>query len=218
MEYDAVILGDEGVLTARTPTAVWRQAARAAFAAFDAEPTTEGVDSVIHGGVGQIRRVCELHGIEPERFWTRHESCAAAAQRAALEEGQKPLYDDVSELFDLDCPLVVVSNNQQRTVDHVVDRYGLDDQFAAWYGREPTLDALSRRKPSPHYIDKALTDLGVDTDDSALFVGDSNADVQAARRAGIDVTVVRRPSRVGYELTGEPTAEVTSLRHLATVV
>jgi HAD superfamily hydrolase (TIGR01549 family) len=218
MGYDAILLDNEGVLTERTSSEVWRAAARAAFAEFDVDPTTEGVDSVVHGGLGRIRRVCDVHGVPAETFWPRHEACAAAAQREALETGRKSLYDDVDALFALDCDLAVVSNTQQRTVDHVVEAYDLTDRFAVQYGREPTLDGVRLTKPSPHYLERALADLGVDSrDGTALYVGDSNVDVLAARRAGIDSAFVRRPHRADYDLTAEPTYEIDSLDDLAAI-
>jgi HAD superfamily hydrolase (TIGR01549 family) len=218
MGYDAVLLDCEGVLTERTSSEVWRAAARAAFAEFDAEPTTEGVDGVLHGSLGRIRRVCDLHDVSPDAFWPRHEARAAAAQRRALETGRKPLYDDADALFELDCDLGIVSNNQRRTVEHVVEVHGLDGRFAVRYGREPSLDAVPLKKPSPHYIERALADLGVDADRGAvLYVGDSNVDVLAARRAGVDSAFVRRPHRVEYNLAAEPTHQIDSLYELASV-
>jgi phosphoglycolate phosphatase-like HAD superfamily hydrolase len=228
MGYGAVILDTDGVLTERTSSEVWRAAARAAFAAFDVDPTTEGVDGVRHGSLSRVRRVCELHDVPVESFWSLYEARAAAAQRRALEAGRKPLYDDVEVLFELGCDLAIVSNNQHRTVEHVLDVYGLDGLFAVVYGREPSLDAVQLKKPSPHYVRRALDDLGLalavgpglDADrgsDAALYVGDSNVDVLAARRAGIDSAFVRRPHRRGYELAAEPTYEFESLHDLRAV-
>jgi phosphoglycolate phosphatase-like HAD superfamily hydrolase len=220
MGYDAVLLDTEGVLTERTSSEVWRAAARAAFAEFDADPTTEGVDGVVHGSLSRIRRVCEVHDIAAEAFWPRHEARAAAAQRRALESGRKGLYDDVEALFGLDCDpeFGIVSNNQHRTVEHVVDVYDLADRFAVRYGREPSLEAVRLTKPSPHYIERSLDDLGLDpARDAVLYVGDSNVGVLAADRAGVDSAFVRRPHRLGYELAAEPTYEFESLHDLATV-
>lgn len=234
MGYDAVVLDTDGVLTERTSSEVWRAAARAAFAEFGVDPTTEGVDGVRHGSLSRIRRVCELHDVPVESFWSRHEARAATAQRRALEAGRKPLYDDVEALFDLGCDLAIVSNNQHRTVEHVLDVHGLDGLFSVVYGREPSLDAVQRTKPSPHYVRRALDDLDIDLGSigdagsgaghegdrgsgNALYVGDSNVDVLAARRAGIDSAFVRRPHRRGYELAAEPTYEFESLHDLEAV-
>ncbi len=214
MSYEAVVFDDGGVLTVPTHTEVHREAVRAAFAEFGVEPTTEGVDGVVHGSFTRVRRVCELHGVDPEEFWPRHEAYAAAAQREALERGLKRRYDDFDALADLDVPLAVVSNQQQATVEYLVEAFGLDDLFEVAYGREPTVEGFRRTKPSSHYIERALSDLGAE---SALYVGDSNVDVVAADRAGIDSAFVHRPHRADYALAADPTYELESLRDLSAV-
>jgi phosphoglycolate phosphatase-like HAD superfamily hydrolase len=224
MRYEAILVDVDGVLTERTPSEVSRAAARAAFAEFDADPTTEGVDGVLHGSLARIRRVCDLHDVPTESFWSRHEARAVAAQREAIEAGSKPLYDDVDALSTLGCDLAVVSSNQHRTVEHVLDAHGIEGMFSVVYGREPSLDAVRRTKPSPYYLERALRDLdlGAEGDEdgdgpAALYVGDSNVDIVAATRAGIDSAFVRRPHRHGYELAADPTYELESLHDLPAV-
>ena len=214
MTYEAVVVDTDGVLTVPTETSVRREAVRAAFAEFGVEPTTEGIDGVVHGCFTRVRRVCDLHDVDHAEFWSRHEAYAAAAQREALERGIKTRYDDSEALRDIDAPLAVVSNDQQATVEHVVDAIGLDDLFEVTYGREPTVEGFRRTKPSAHYVERALSELGVE---SALYVGDSNVDVLAADRAGIDSAFVRRPHRADYALAADPTYELTSLRDLPAV-
>lgn len=177
-----------------------------------AEPTTESVDGVIHGGLTRVRRVCEVHGVDCEAFWPRREAKAAAAQRTAMERGEKRLYPDVSALSGLDRTLAVVSDDPRETVAAVLDRFGLDDLFDAAYGREPTVEGFRNRKPSPHYLERAVGELGAD---SVLYVGDSNVDVLAASRVGADSAFVRRPHRDGYRLAADPTYEVESLEEVA---
>lgn len=214
MSYEAVVFGHDGVLTVPTETEVYRKAVRAAFDEFGVEPTTEGIDGVVHGSLTHVQQVCGLHGVDPEEFWPRHEAYAAAAQREALERGRKTRYDDCDALRDLDVPLAVVSSEQQAAVEHVVDVFGLDDLFEVTYGREPTVEGFRRTKPSSYYIERALSDLGVE---SALYVGDSNVDVLAANRAGIDSAFVHRPHRADYALAADPTYELESLHDLAAV-
>ncbi|MDS0293925.1 HAD family hydrolase [Halogeometricum luteum] len=205
MCYDAVIFDDDGVLTTPTAMDVHRAAVRAAFEEFGADPTTEGVDGIVHGSLTRIRRVCEIHGVDYEAFWPRREAEAAAAQRAAMERGEKTLYDDVSALSDLDRTLAVVSGNQHETVETVLDRFGVADLFDVAYGREPTVEGYRNRKPSPYYLERAVEELGAD----------SNVDVLAADRAGADSAFVRRPHRDGYRLAADPTYEVESLEEVA---
>lgn len=233
--YDAVIFDNDGILTEPTAGDAARRAARDAFEEFSVEPTEEDVADVVDGDVASVRRVCDRHGVDAESFWPRHEALSAAAKRAALEDGTKPLYDDVVAIVDLDATLAVVSNNQHATVEHILDVFDLDGLFAAVYGREPSMDGIRRKKPAPHYLNRALADLGYRSNgvggegegkgttgagdgngrlDGVLFVGDSNADVLAAERAGVDSAFVRRPHRDGYDLVADPTHELDSLYDL----
>ena len=211
MSYEAVVFDNDGVLTLPTEREVYRAGVRAAFEEFGVDPGTEAIDGIFRGSLTRIRRVCEAHGVDHEAFWPRHETHVSDAQRAALEAGAKPLYDDFDALRTLDVPLAVVSNNQHATVEHVVEIFELDGLFEVAYGREPTIEGIRRKKPSSHYLERALADLGVD---SALYVGDSNVDVLAADRVGIDSAFVRRPHRADYPLAADPTHELGSLHDL----
>jgi len=214
MGYEAILFDNDGVLTHPTPTTVVRRGVREAFAAFDVEPTTEAVDGVVHGGLTDLRRICDHHDLDHEAFWPHREARVAAAQRRAMETGEKPLYTDVDALTDLDVPLGVVSNNQAETVEGVLAAFDLGDRFDVAYGRTPTIEGFRRRKPEPHYLEAALDDLGVD---DALFVGDSNADLLAASRADCDAAFVRRPHRADYDLAADPDHVIDSLADLPAI-
>ena len=211
MTYEAVVFDNDGVLTVPTERTVYRAGVRAAFEEFGADPAAEAIDGLFRGSLTGVRRVCEAHDVDHEAFWPRHEVHVSDAQREALEAGAKTLYEDFEALRTLDVPLAVVSNNQHATIEHIVEVFELDDLFEVAYGREPTVEGIRRKKPSPYYLERALSDLGVD---SALYVGDSNVDVLAADRAGIDSAFVRRPHRADYPLTADPTHELDSLHDL----
>ncbi len=101
-----------------------------------------------------------------------------------------------------------MSNNHHSTLEFLLDHFDLHHRFETYYGREMTIESLSRKKPNTYYIDRAMADLGAET---ALYVGDSESDVVAADRAGLDSVFVRRDHRDGVELGVEPTFEVDSL-------
>jgi phosphoglycolate phosphatase-like HAD superfamily hydrolase len=124
----------------------------------------------------------------------------------------------VAALPDLDVPLGVVSNNQHETVEHVLDVFGLGDVFETAYGRDPDARGVRRKKPSPYYLNRALADLADFGVENALYVGDSNVDLVAASRAGVDAAFVRRPHRADYSLVREPAHELTSLSELGRLV
>jgi HAD superfamily hydrolase (TIGR01549 family) len=216
--YDAVVFDNDGVLTRPTASTTVRAAVRRAYRDCGVEPTAETVDAAVDGSPGRVASACANHDIDREAFWRRREARAAAAQRRAMEQGAKPLYDDVATLSDLDVPLAVVSNNQHETVEHVLDVFGLDDRFETAYGREADARGVRRKKPSPYYLNRALTDLAEFDVENALYVGDSNVDLVAAKRAGIEAAFVRRPHRADYSLARQPTHELTSLSGLRRLV
>ncbi|MGM0590562.1 MAG: HAD family hydrolase [Halobacteriota archaeon] len=211
MPYDALVFDNDGVLTMPTPMDLVRTAIHNTFVEFGVDPSEDDVSGALNGSLTHLRRVCRNHDVDVDAFWTRREARAAAIQREALEDGRKPLYDDFDALYNLDADLGVVSNNQHETVEHVVEVFGLQDLFRTTYGREPTVAGLRRKKPTPYYLKRALADLDADR---ALYVGDSNVDVIAATRAGVDSAFIRRPHRADYPLAAEPTHEIDSLYDL----
>ncbi len=108
----------------------------------------------------------------------------------------------------------VVSSNQHETVEFILDFYEMGEWFDTYYGRGLGVEDLERKKPDPHFLDRALDDLGAET---ALFVGDSESDVAAARNAGLDSVFVRRDHCADVELSVEPDYEVTDLHGLAEI-
>lgn len=213
-DYDAVVFDMDGVLVYRSDSEVFRRAAREAFAAFDTDPADEHLESFAWTRIDEFAAACAPYDLDPEAVLAEREARAAAIQAENLAADEKPLYDDVNALAGLadHADLAVVSNNQHATVEAVVESHGLSDLFVTAYGRTPTIEGVTRRKPDPHYIDRALDDLGTR---DALYVGDSRVDVEAAAAAGVDSAFVRRPHRHGYDLPIEPTYEIESLDELA---
>ncbi len=214
--YDAVVFDNDGVLVGRTPFDTLREAAWHAFESVGVEdPDLAHVDDVAVGAdPATLADICDRYGIDPTEFWRARDETAAEAQIADARRGRKTPYHDVDAIDSLDADLGVVSSNQQATVDFVLDHFGLAGRFRTTYGREPTIASLSRRKPSPYYIERALEDLGADT---ALFVGDNESDVLAADNAGIDSAFIRRPHRRSTELACQPTYEIDDLHDLVSI-
>ncbi|AZH26614.1 HAD family hydrolase [Haloplanus aerogenes] len=213
MNYEAVLFDNDGVLVEPVGRAVLR---RATWEAFDAlgvsDPDPDDVDRVAIGVTPDLlSSVCATYDIDPERFWRARDYHSSHAQRVELRAGRAALYDDFDAVRDIDAPRGIVSSNQQDTVDFMHDFFATRDLFATAYGRDPTIRSLGRKKPEPYYLHRALADLDAD---SALFVGDSESDVLAARNAGLDAAFVRRPHRESYDLSVEPTYELDGLTDL----
>lgn len=214
--YDAVVFDKDGVLVGRTPFDTLREAAWDAFVSVGVDdPDLAHVDDVAVGvDPATLAEICERYGMDPTRFWRVRDETAAVAQIEAAQKGQKTPYDDVDALRFLDASLGVVSSNQQATVDAVLEHFGLTSRFEVAYGREPSIASLSRKKPSPYYLERALEDLDAET---AVFVGDNESDVRAADNAGIDSAFVRRPHRRQTELSCQPTYEIDDLHDLVSI-
>jgi HAD superfamily hydrolase (TIGR01549 family) len=214
--YEAVVFDMDGVLLTMTDGSVIDRAAREAFAAFGAEPTDEAVEPFVRADADGLARACEPFDLDPESVWPAREWAACWLQAREMAAGRKAPYEEVPDaLAGIDARLGLVSNNQHHTVGHALDRFGLHGAFETAYGRGHTVDALRRRKPDPHYLDRALSDLGTR---DALYVGDSDVDVEAAARAGVDSAFVRRGHRGDYRLDAEPDYEVADLGALVALL
>ena len=208
--YDAVIFDNDGVLVSRTPYDVLQESVWAAFdAAGVADPDPSLVDSLaVDVSPADVREVCAAYGLDPETFWARRDRLSAERQQAEARAGRKTPYEDVAALDRLSVPAGIVSSNQQSTVDFLLDHFGLDSYFGVAVGREPTLESLIRKKPASHYLDRAVEALGAE---SALFVGDNDSDIQAAKNAGVDSAFIRRPHRRDHQPSPTPTHVVDDL-------
>ena len=209
MSYDAVLYDNDGILTELTDLETLYAGIRRAFREFEVDdPPATDVEALANVSLEDLTRICEGHAISAEQFWPRRDHHASAVQREVIRAGEKPLYDDVEAIASLEVPQGVVSNNQQATVDFIVEFFDLEDVFDIVYGREPIVEGLHRKKPNTYYVERAISAL--DAED-ALFVGDSPADVLAADRAGVDSAFVRRPHRRDLSLPVTPTFEIEDL-------
>ena len=211
--YEAVVFDNDGVLVELTDMTVLRRAARAAFADHGiSDPPDEFVEHAANGDLDSLAGIEADFDLSLAAYWASRERQAIDLQCSAIENGGKPLYDDVRALADIPGRKAVVSNNQHDTVQFIVDHYGLGEHFEHVVGREPTLEGASKRKPETDYLDSVLH--GLDTR-KALYVGDSPKDVEVAHRAGIDSAFLRRDHRTETVLDHDPTYDVETLRALA---
>jgi len=214
--YDAVLFDNDGVLVELMDIEGIYGAIEKTFVEFGVSPKRKEVESLVGCDVGFVVELCESYGIDAEEFWRRRDANVSRVQRAAVDAGEKSPYDDFDAVERLarEHTVGIVSNNQQATVDHVVESFGMSF-FDLHYGREPTVESLRRKKPSPYYVERALEDFGTR---NAIYVGDSPHDVVAADRAGVDSAFVRREHRNDVKLDAKPTYEVDSLHELEEVL
>ena len=213
MGYDAVLFDHDGVLVEVTTQATHLDGARAAFDAVGVEDPDETDVEALSIGVTPdlLHKVCERYGVDPTVFWYHRDQITANGQYEEMRAGQKVPYDDLDALADLSVPLGVVSSNQRTTVAFSLAYFELERHFETMEARDPTVDSLHRKKPDPYYVERALDDLKAA---DALFVGDSETDVLAAERAGIDSVFIRRPHRADADLSVTPDYEIDGLDDL----
>lgn len=210
MGYESVIFDNDGVIVSLTGMDTHYAGTRRAFRAVGVRrPRPEDVEAMSLGvTVPLLEEVCSRYDLDPDAFWRARDTALAEVQRAAMRAGRKRPYGDVRALSRLDCPLGVVSSNQQATVEFAYDHFGLGEHFETVRARPPTVESLRRKKPRPYYLERAMDDLGV-TD--ALYVGDSESDVEAAHRAGVDAAFVRRAHTREQSLGVTPEYDVSAL-------
>jgi len=213
IDYDAVLFDSDGVLVEPPARDTQAEATREAFRAVGVDaPDPDHVEAVVDGvTVDGLADLCREYDIDPERFWEARERRDERSQLTAFREANRVRYDDVSVLADLPTPRGVVSNNHHSTIAFVLEFFDLEPLFDTFYGRPKTIDSLERKKPNTYYLERTLTDLGVE---SGLYVGDSESDVHAAKRAGLDSALVRRRHNRDLDLDVTPDYEIESLTAL----
>lgn len=103
--------------------------------------------------------------------------------RSSLMPGVR---EALAEFHMMGVAMAVTTNKPQRAAREVLLHFGLVDMLGAIVGG----DAVSHKKPAPDALLLALERLRIGAE-GALMVGDSKADVGAARAAGLPVVLVR---------------------------
>lgn len=211
--YDSVIFDHDGVLTTLVDISLLQDATWAAFDELGVtDPDPDHVERmVIHVSPDDVHAVAGAYDLDPETLFRTRDQFASSYQMDAISDGRKAPYDDFDAIRRIDAPMGIVSSNQQATIDFVLDHLDVSELFGVAYGREPSMTSLHRKKPEPYYIERAMSNLGVE---SPLFVGDSDSDIAAAEAAGIDSAFIRRGHRADHTPSPDPTHEVSGLDDL----
>lgn len=219
MTYDAVIFDMDGVLVERTASEVFRRGVEDAFAMKGVpDPHDRDVSMLQSFGevtIDDLERIATKYNVDATELWETREEFVSEGQLTELREGRKSAYADLEALDSLSVTMGVVSNNQQSTVDGVVEHYELAGHFDAWYGIKPTVSDIERKKPNPVYLEKIIADLDMY---NPIYVGDKETDVQAAENADIDSAIIQRSHNKAVADAAEPTHTLRSLRALTELV
>jgi HAD superfamily hydrolase (TIGR01549 family) len=217
MRYDGLLLDHDGVIVTPGDASALTEATERALRDAGADPPDEAhVEALrLWADIEDVERVSDDLGITSADLWRYRDDRVAEALRAETTAGRKVPYDDVSALDGLSGPLGIVSNNQTRVVEFVLDHYGLADRFETVRARAPRPDSLRRKKPAPTYLEEAMGDLGLE---NPLYVGDSETDVVAGHRLGLDVAFLRRAHNAVRDIGVEPRYEVDGLDAVVSLV
>lgn len=152
----------------------WTQTARASFAAHEIDLTEETFDRLLaepwHKVLSHIH-LDELLVIEHEIVATIKDAYLACRPATGL--------DRLLRQFSHVPKAIVTSSYRERLVIPYLREHGLADHFPIVVGSEDT----EQLKPSPEPVLLALRLLGHDT--TAWLIGDTEADMTAAKSAGI---------------------------------
>jgi len=215
--YDGLLLDHDGVVVTLGDESVLDRAARNAFRDVGVDdPAPDAVDTIsIWASRDGLHEVSRRYGVDPERLWRARDDNVRDELLTQVRDGGKVPYNDVDALDAVDRPLGIVSNNQTRIVEAVLDHYGLAGHVDAIRARAPNPDSLDRKKPRPTFLEEAMADLAVE---NPLYVGDSPSDVEAGRRAGLDTAYIRRDHNGDTALDHEPTYEVRGLDEVVSIL
>ena len=208
--YDGLLLDHDGVIVTLCSRQVLRSAAIDAFAdAGVSDPSPTDVDAItINVSETELRAAAERYSIDPDALWRYREDRIETTLRTETKAGRKVPYEDATCLERVTVPTGVVSNNQTRIVEFVLTEYGLRDYVKTVQARAPTRESLREKKPDPRYLEAAARELDCS---NPVYVGDSESDIVAGKRAGFDTVFLRRDHNVTRQLSVEPTLELESL-------
>ena len=209
-QYDGLLLDHDGVIVTLCSRQVLRSAAIDAFAdAGGSAPNPTDVDAItINVSETELSAAAERYKIDPDALWRYREDRIETTLRAETKARRKVPYEDATCLERVDVPTGVVSNNQTRIVEFVLTEYGLRDCVQTVQARAPTRESLREKKPDPRYLEAAAKELGCS---NPVYVGDSESDIVAGKRAGFDTVFLRRDHNATRQLSVEPTLELESL-------
>lgn len=212
-QYDAVLFDMDGVLLqgAATPAHVYANAADDAIDDLGMDIPEEERESLrSYNYDDALKATCQRYDVDPATFWERREHFASVRANERLGNRVRAPYPDTDVLANLPIKRAIVSNNRHATVKFVAEEL-FDGVFDTAIGRDPTPAGFANRKPEPEYLERGLAALDVE---DALYVGDREKDLIAARRAGIDGAFIRREHNSRMSFDRPPAVDVESLREL----
>lgn len=151
--------------------------------ALDRQFTPEEAVAIWYGRDGLRNDILDQYGIESQTFWSAFHDLESPEERAAATY----LHPDAEAITELENPRGVVTHCQPYLVEPILDHLDIRD----WFDTVVTCSDEIGWKPDPAPVNLAMDRLNVNGGHGAL-VGDSIADIQAARATGMHGIFVDR--------------------------
>ena len=135
-------------------------------------------------------------------FWELFDFTDFIQRKQLIQEKKISLYSDVHETLNIllkserDVKIALISNTADYVVEEMLRQFNLENIFHEIFALSSKF-SQKYAKPSPLGVQIILQKLGYEPERSrALMIGDSLADIIAAKRAGIEACLIRRnPSK-----------------------
>lgn len=163
----------------------------------------EAAVAIWYGRDGLRNDILTQGGVTPAEFWAAFHEIEDPIARAEATR----LHPDATAVTELDGPRAIVTHCQPYLLEPIFDRLDIRD----WFDVVVTGSDELGRKPDPAPLHRAMTTLEVDGGTGAM-VGDSVADLEAARHAGVTAVLIDRDGSVDPSIADRV---VTSLDGLA---
>ena len=185
------------------------------------DPPEAFLDAVWEGSYPKLAEATKTFDIEldPEKIWPLRERYLAEMEQYHIQNRTRKAYEDVDVIDHLtqrSIPLGIASNARHETVLCTVEYLGFDPANTYARGQYLEPDDWFRRKPEPDYILDVMERIG--SQNTALYVGDNESDVIAAKRAGLESAFIRREHNRHVELDYTPTYEIDTLYDLLDIL
>ena len=217
MKYDAVMFDMDGViLDSGLNNFQWMDEIRKKKAAelgydYSKEDAIQIVQST---DISQLEELMDRKGMslrEVEEVEHRVQN----AKISLIEHGAIRLFSETEKLLDsIDRPIGLATNSPKKTARFTLRYFGINNFFDSFQAL-PLNDLefyVENKKPSPYMLEKVKNGLGVD---NPLMVGDTSADIKAAKNAGFDSVLVQSYSE--YENLN-PTYRIRNLDELRSII
>lgn len=217
MAYSSVIFDMDGVLlNSLVNGEEWKyRAVDRALKDKDIDPDdlTQGDKNAVLGDQGYkacLKKSSSL-GVDPREIWSIVAQETTEARREELDEGGFELYpgvkDTIKALHQRDIPMAVISNAPESAVKMMVESFDLK-QYFKFYAGIRNFEDLRARKPHPNHLELAKAEL---KRNPFIYVGDSDSDLEAAERAGMDSIWIRRSGDVqsGHSFEADHLSDIT---------